>query len=647
MELRGESHLFWKNSLCRQAALILAPVLIVLGGATFLLYSLNAAKHEQVLRERAMNSVHVAKHLLSQRLQDITSDLEYLANVHEAAYIVSGLVSPETTESLALFSQAKKVYDQIRYLDITGMELCRVDRVGDYGIVVPSDRLQFKGDRYYAAEGLTLTKGEIYISPLDLNKERGKIEIPHKPMLRFVTPVYDARDRREGIVVLNYLGATLLEPLDELASDGNIMLLNQDGYWLRGGTQRQNWAFMFKDRKQVTFGAAHPEEWKRMQQTQDGQFITAKGLYTFTSMCLGDSIHKYREERTVRDAGCWTIVSHVPPEALHEGSRAFLAKLAMFNVPIILLVAGVVVLLCRQRLKTKEAQLSIIEQNASFARFVPGEFLTLLGKGSLSDVELSTSVQRKVAVLFSDIRSYTKLSEGMTPEQIFHLLNDYFVFASEPIEENGGFIDVFIGDALMALFPDGPEGALRAAISMRRELRVFNDERRASGVKPVHAGYGLHFGEATLGTIGSPKRMQTTAIGDTVNLAARIESATKMYKAEIILSDTVYGLLPDPGTFRLRHIDTVRVKGKQEPVALYEAFDADPPEVAQGKEATLEQFNEAMGHYKAGRFQEALDLFSACAEACPEDGVPPLYVKRCGTMSRIPPGPEWTGISTL
>lgn len=308
---------------------------------------------------------------------------------------------------------------------------------------------------------------------------------------------------------------------------------------------------------------------------------------------------------------------------------------------------GGVFIVCRLRQKNREAQLSIIEQNTSFARFVPGEFLSLLGKGNLADVELSTSVQREVTVLFTDIRSYTKLSEGMTPQQVFTLLNDYFVFASKPIEDNGGFIDVFIGDALMALFPRSAEDALSAAVAMRRELREFNAERRATGAKPVHAGYGLHFGEATLGTIGTHRRMQTTAIGDTVNLAARIESATKAYKAEIILSGTVYDLLPEPDAFRLRRIDTVRVKGKQTPVALYECFDADPPDTARRKQDTLPLFDEAMQDYAAGRFEAALEKFTACAEACPEDGVPPLYVKRCATLARIPPGDDWAGVSTL
>lgn len=178
------------------------------------------------------------------------------------------------------------------------------------------------------------------------------------------------------------------------------------------------------------------------------------------------------------------------------------------------------------------------------------------------DVELSTSVQRDITVLFSDIRSYTSLSEDMTHLEVFGFLNDYFVNASRPVGEHAGFIDIFIGDALMALFPRSPQDALEAAVQMRRDLREFNNQRREKGMPPVHCGYGIHYGGVTLGTIGTYDRMQTTAIGDTVNLASRIESVTKTFKVEIVISEDVYNRLPNPGAFLLREIDTVRVKGK-------------------------------------------------------------------------------------
>ncbi len=632
---------------CGQSLLLLLPALAILGGAAAFMYSLNAAKNEELIRTRARSSVQVAAKLLEQNVQAVLADLQFLAGMHEAADIVTKGPSRDARRTLTQFSAAKGVYDQIRFLDITGMELLRVDRVGQASVSVPAQRLQFKGGRYYVAEGLTLTRDEVYISPLDLNVERGELQKPQKPMLRFVAPVFDRANQRRGMVILNYLGDTLLQLLDGLEGDGGMLLLNEQGYWLRGGGKDRDFAFMFPERAGRTFAREHPRAWAAMEEDTRGQLLTQSGLYTFRSLCLGGSIQSENEAPPVHAAGCWKIVSHVPTAALRAGSREFLNKLAMLGVPIVLLLLAGALLVCRMRAKTQEARLSIIEQNASFERFVPQQFLSLLGKGSLKDVELSTCVQRQVTVLFSDIRSYTKLSEGMGARGVFTLLNDYFEHVSRPIDANGGFVDIFIGDAMMALFPESAEDALRAAVSMRRDLREFNERQREKGAKPVLAGYGLHRGEATLGTIGSRKRMQTTAIGDTVNLAARIESATKVYKVDIVVSDAVYDALPDPRAFSLRHIDTVRVKGKQEPVALYECFDADPPELARAKAETSALLDEGMGLYMAGDFQKALEVFTACAQASPEDSIPPLYIKRCSTLMRVPPGPDWAGISTL
>lgn len=634
-------------SQCVTVLLVLLPVFLLLGGATYLLHSLNVSKNEELFKARATSSVQVTRRLLEQKVHAVLDDLHFLAGMHEASGIVTRGATREDHRALTLFSDSKRVYDQIRYLDITGMELCRVDRIGNASVVVPRRRLQFKGDRYYAAEGLTLTRGEVYISPLDLNVEHGKIQTPHKPMLRFVAPVFGEQNRRRGMVILNYLGTSLLGILGDMSGDGRMMLLNEQGYWLRGGGPDLDWAFMFEDRRDKTFQNLFPAEWARIGRDAHGQFHTANGLYTFETLCLGDSVQSPGDAPPVHAAGCWKIVSHVPPAILQQEPNAFLFKLAVFEVPVVLLLLLSALVVCRLRTKNLEARQSIIEQNASFARFVPQQFLALLGKGSLRDVVLSSCTQRRVTVLFSDIRSYTKLSEGMTANEVFSLLNDYFVNVSGPIDDNHGFIDIFIGDALMALFPESPEDALRAAISMRRGLRDFNDKQRGKGAKPVLAGYGLHMGEATLGTIGTPKRMQTTAIGDTVNLASRIESATKVYKVDIVISDAVYDALPDPTAFRLRHIDTVRVKGKEEPVALYEVLDADPPELAEAKAKISALLDEGMGLYMAGNFEKAMEVFTACAAACPEDSIPPLYVKRCATMLRIPPGDDWTGISTL
>lgn len=534
-------------------------------------------------------------------------------------------------------------------MDITGMERLRFNYAAGQATEVPRPNLQFKGNRYYFAEGLKLMFGDVYISPLDLNVERGAVEQPIKPMMRFVTPVNDEHGERVGLLVLNYLGQNLLDVFSRIPVplDDCMMLLNDDGYWLRCPESNREWGFMFEERAGQTFQAVHPEAWERIASGQDGQFTIEAGMMTFTTLCLAEAFPSSRTHNPEYAAGCWKIVSLVNDRAYNREQRQYATELAWIGGPGTLFLAAAALFLVHFRRKSQDAELSIIKQNASFARFVPKEFLRLVGKGSLSDVELSTSVQRETAVLFSDIRSYTSLSESMTSNQIFNFLNDYFVFVSEPVTANKGFIDIFIGDALMALFPQSAEDALKAAIQMRLDLRDFNAAQRKEGLQPVHNGYGLHFGEVTLGTIGNFERMQTTAIGDTVNLASRIESVTKVFGMDIVLSDGIYDRLDDPDAYLLREIDTVRVKGKHEPVRLYECFDADPEELARGKAATRLKLAEAMAAYKTGDFERAMELFEACAAACPDDSLPPIYIKRCNTMLRIPPGKDWAGVSTL
>ncbi|BBD07547.1 PAS domain S-box [Desulfovibrio ferrophilus] len=582
-------------------------------------------------------------------LASVVSDLQFLAGVHEAEAVMTGELLKSEYQSLVLFTDKKKVYDQIRYLDITGMEVFRINYNAGNPSVVSANKLQFKGSKYYVAEGMKLLNGDIYISPFDLNMERGAIELPHKPMIRFVTPVFDNSNTRRGLVVLNFLGKRLLDVISEVSSSDvdRVMLLNEQGYWLKGLDEADEWGFMFKDRLDRTFQSRNPEAWQQISSNENGQFMSDAGLYTFDTIHLADVIVGSKGQKLEHEADSWKIVSLVPDDVFNANQRQYASRLAMVGGPGAFFLIALSMLMAHFCQKSRRAELSIIKNNASFARFVPQEFLRLVGKGSLHDVELSTSVQREVAVLFSDIRSYTTLSEGMTSEEVFSFLNDYFVFVSKPVRANEGFIDIFIGDALMALFPRSPEDALRSAVSMRYDLREFNDSRRKTGMPPVHCGYGLHFGEVTLGTLGTQERMQTTAIGDTVNLASRIESVTKTFKVEIVVSDSVYARLPDPSEFLLREIDTVRVKGKHEPVTLYECFDADPEDIAKGKVATMPLLAEAIGHYKAGEFDLALDKFTACAEACPTDSIPPIYLKRCNTMKRIPPGEGWTGVSTL
>lgn len=277
-------------------------------------------------------------------------------------------------------------------------------------------------------------------------------------------------------------------------------------------------------------------------------------------------------------------------------------------------------------------------------RFVPYGFLDLLDKNNISEIVPGDRIEKEITVLFTDIRSFTKISEGMSSVELFEFVNRYLDLAVDVITQNNGFVDKFIGDAIMALFPGGSEDALQAIVGIRQEIL-----RRGLLYKgePLKIGAGIHFGNVMLGTVGTYTRMDTTVLGDSVNLASRIESATKVYGIDVLISEPAYYQLKNPGNFYIREIDTVKVKGKSRPIKLYEVFDCDSEELKLCKKKIEVLFKEGLQLYKEGVFEQAEEIFRQCQEQCPEDQLLTVYVKRCGTMRRVPPGPDWQGISGI
>ncbi|MGQ3301647.1 adenylate/guanylate cyclase domain-containing protein [Reyranella sp.] len=212
--------------------------------------------------------------------------------------------------------------------------------------------------------------------------------------------------------------------------------------------------------------------------------------------------------------------------------------------------------------------LDLKHTNVSIERFVPQAFLSIVGKPSVADVELGDNRRRTMSILFSDIRGFTTLSERMTPDETFAFINTYLERMGPVIRDHHGFIDKYIGDAIMALFTNADD-ALRAGLAMLAALDGFNAERRAAGLEPIEIGIGINTGSLMLGTIGEKHRMDGTVISDAVNLAARIEGLTKDYAAPMLISEFTYRELSDPEASAIRPVDVVVVKGKTRPVAIY------------------------------------------------------------------------------
>ncbi len=269
------------------------------------------------------------------------------------------------------------------------------------------------------------------------------------------------------------------------------------------------------------------------------------------------------------------------------------------------------------------------ELTDAYGRFVPHQFLYLLGYESIIDVNLGDQVQEEMSVLFADIRDFTTLSETMTPQENFNFINAYLSRMEPAIASNNGFIDKYIGDAIMALFSDCADDAVKAGIKMLHILTGYNQHRLSVGYIPIQIGIGINTGSLMLGTIGGTSRMDSTVISDAVNLASRIEGLTKNYGVPLLISQATFERLENPADYAIRIVDKVQVKGKSKFVTVYEVFDADSAEVRSAKLENLPIYNEAMLLCDRKEFREAAKLFEECLRTNPIDPVARIYLKRC------------------
>jgi class 3 adenylate cyclase len=297
------------------------------------------------------------------------------------------------------------------------------------------------------------------------------------------------------------------------------------------------------------------------------------------------------------------------------------------------------------------AQVSALLQNLnlrdSFKRFVPFEFLALLEKTSIQDVNAGDNVSLNMHVMFTDLRDFTLMSESMGPEAVFALLNEYLGVMEPLIASAGGFINQYQGDAIMALFSGESDGAVQGAIRMWEALGTLNKERCKRGEVSLRIGIGINSGELLLGAIGSTKRLDSNVVGDAPNLASRVEGMTKVYGARVLISGSTHAHLSRPADFTFRELDRVIVAGKTEPVEVYELLDVDPEELREQKARSAARFAQGLLCYRAGEFRDARLIFADCLVKAPFDEAAALYIGRCVELIAQPPAGVWDGTTVL
>ena len=308
-----------------------------------------------------------------------------------------------------------------------------------------------------------------------------------------------------------------------------------------------------------------------------------------------------------------------------------------------------------QELKTTKLKLAETEAanrlTRLFEKFVPKGFLERIAPEGLESLRFGTAESDEATILFSDIRSFTDLSEPLSPQELMDFLNDYLKMMNMSIMVNHGFVDKFIGDAVMAIFDrteqssNDARNALNAGMGMLQVLGTMNQKRKRQGQIPISIGIGIHTGPVVFGTLGFEERMDSTVLGDAVNLASRLESLTKYYGASLLFSDQTFEALGDEKeNLLIRKIDTVMVKGRKQPVTIYELFNSDSPDVQSAKKMVMQSLEEPLSLYRQKKWMEAEQLFTDLARNQPLDSLPTIYVERCQNLLGNSPSDDWAGV---
>jgi signal transduction histidine kinase len=309
----------------RRLLLIFLPIALLTGSVVLALYWQERVADRDLHEQAGTHLVDLHTAIIDREGKAVKSELLYLAGQSALRRYLAG--DPASREELEReykeFCWRRGVYDQIRYLDITGRERVRINFNDGQPAIVPDDKLQPKADRYYFREAKELDRDQVFVSPFDLNVEHTEIERPLKPTVRFATPVFDDSGSKRGVLVLNYLGAALLGKLAEVSGTfpGTALLLNRQGYYLRGPTADDEWGFMLGHER--TFALQHPEAWSHISTGTEGQFLTDDGLFTYRNL----------EPRPAsgpegRDAGL-IVVAHTPPAVLQGRSAQLLRRLLL------------------------------------------------------------------------------------------------------------------------------------------------------------------------------------------------------------------------------------------------------------------------------------------------------------------------------
>ena len=362
------------NKIILQFIRIVFPWTALILGILLFFYFIEIDVEKSKIEMSESINVGIGKKVVNKDLEAVRTDLLVLSENSGFFYLGDYTVAhgvKHLGKEFLNYSKNKQLYDQIRYIDDKGREVVRVDLKGGKATLIPVSKLQDKSGRYYFLESISLDNGEIYISPFDLNIERGNVEIPYKPVVRFATPVFDRDRRKIGVVILNFLGSRLLSNLKNSLANSidHTMLLNSDGYWLLSPESEKEWGFMLGHG--ARFGTSNAEVWEVINKSDSGQFYVEGGLYTFETIYPLQGVGTRKEagglstgRAKIVNAYQWKLVSHLSKNQIDSIASGVVDKMMFFILPfyIIFLLGGVWLSFIRVRQAETEQGLLIREK---------------------------------------------------------------------------------------------------------------------------------------------------------------------------------------------------------------------------------------------------------------------------------------------
>ena len=275
--------------------------------------------------------------------------------------------------------------------------------------------------------------------------------------------------------------------------------------------------------------------------------------------------------------------------------------------------------------------------NKTFKKFVPQQFLDKIAKDGLENININKAESAKLAILFSDIRSFTSISERLQPEETLNLLNIHFSLFNKIVNENNGFVDKYIGDEIMALFGDSKEklsltafNAINTAIHMQNSLK---DKNINNSQYKLNIGIGIHIGQVIIGTVGSDDRMDSTVVGVAVNISSRLQELTKQYDCKILISGVTWRILnKENNPFLAREINKLQLRGSSKPITVFEIYNNEEKDIVDYKKNTQNLYNAGLDCYYNRKWTKSIEMFNKCLKINPNDTVVNSHLDECNDM---------------